>query len=83
VNGTTLRGGGQEIFLKTVIVFTTHDLHGATSQKTTFFIVTPVKTSNLTTFFNSPVFNIPRQCPLVLLLEVYLREGKAPGSEKV
>jgi hypothetical protein len=26
----------------------THDLHGATSQKTTFFIVTAVKTSNLT-----------------------------------
>jgi hypothetical protein len=27
----------------------TQDLHGATSQKTTFFIVTAVKTSNLTT----------------------------------
>jgi hypothetical protein len=26
------------------------DLHGATSQKTTFFIVTAVKTSNLTSF---------------------------------
>jgi hypothetical protein len=26
----------------------TQDLHGATSQKTAFFIVTPVKTSNLT-----------------------------------
>jgi hypothetical protein len=26
----------------------THDLHGTTSQKTAFFIVTAVKTSNLT-----------------------------------
>jgi hypothetical protein len=29
-----------------------------------------------------PVFKAPRQCPLVLLVEEYLREGKALGSEK-
>jgi hypothetical protein len=26
---------------------------------------------------------VPRQCPLVLLLEVHLKEGKASGREKV
>jgi hypothetical protein len=31
----------------------TQDLHGATSQKTTFFIVTAVKTSNLTSLSSS------------------------------
>jgi hypothetical protein len=30
----------------------TQDLHGATSQKTAFFIVTAVKTSNLGILFN-------------------------------
>jgi hypothetical protein len=30
----------------------------------------------------SPVLKVPRQCPLVLPVEVRLREGKALGSEK-
>jgi hypothetical protein len=30
----------------------------------------------------SPVFNVPRHCALVRLVEVRLREGKALGSEK-
>jgi hypothetical protein len=33
------------------------------------------------TFF-PPVLKVPRQCPLVLLAEVRLREGKGLGSEK-
>jgi hypothetical protein len=33
--------------------------------------------------FLSPVLEVPRQCPLILLVEVYLREGEALGSEKV
>jgi hypothetical protein len=31
---------------------------------------------------NFLTLNFPKQCPLVLLLEVYLRQGKALGSEK-
>jgi hypothetical protein len=31
------------------------------------------------TFF-SPVLKVPRQCPLVLLVEICLREGKAFGT---
>jgi hypothetical protein len=31
----------------------------------------------------SPVLKVSRQCPLVLLVEVRLREGKALGSGKV
>jgi hypothetical protein len=40
-------------FTKNVLdeVVLTPLLHGATSQKTAFFIVTAVKTSNLTTFW--------------------------------
>jgi hypothetical protein len=30
-----------------------------------------------------PALKVPRQCPLFLLVEVHLREGKALGSEKV
>jgi hypothetical protein len=30
-----------------------------------------------------PVLKAPRQCPLVILVEVHLREGKALGSQKV
>jgi hypothetical protein len=32
--------------------------------------------------FLFPVLKVPNQCPLVLLLEVRLREGKALESEK-
>jgi hypothetical protein len=38
----------------------TQDLHGATSQKTTFFIVTAVKTSNLTLKHKSPLLRTKR-----------------------
>jgi hypothetical protein len=31
---------------------------------------------------NFRALKVPRQCPLVLLVEVHLREGKALGSEK-
>jgi hypothetical protein len=31
---------------------------------------------------SSPVLKIPRQCPLVLLVEENLRQGKALGSVK-
>jgi hypothetical protein len=31
---------------------------------------------------NCPGLKVPRQCPLILLVEVRLREGKALGSEK-
>jgi hypothetical protein len=34
----------------------TQDLHGATSQKTAFFLVTSVKTSNLTSYFIVIIF---------------------------
>jgi hypothetical protein len=30
----------------------------------------------------SPVLKVPRQCPLVFLVDVSLREGKIVGSEK-
>jgi hypothetical protein len=40
------------------------DLHGATSQKTAFFIVTAAKTWNLTLFFN--VFSRPSPPPTTL-----------------
>jgi hypothetical protein len=31
--------------------------------------------------FLSPILKVPRQCPLVLLVEVCLTEGEALGSE--
>jgi hypothetical protein len=33
--------------------------------------------------FCSPLFKVPRQCPLVPLVEVRLKEGKASGSDNV
>jgi hypothetical protein len=32
-------------------------------------------------FFQSPVLKVPRQCPLVLLVEVCLRKGKGLKRE--
>jgi hypothetical protein len=34
-------------------------------------------------FFLSLVLKVPRQCPLILLVEVCLREGEALGSKEV
>jgi hypothetical protein len=31
---------------------------------------------------NFLALNVPEQCPLVLVVKVYLRQGKALGSEK-
>jgi hypothetical protein len=31
---------------------------------------------------NCPALKVPRQCPLVLLVEIHLREGNSLGSEK-
>jgi hypothetical protein len=58
----------------------TQDLRGATSQKTAFFIVTAVKTSNLTRFLlfakpSRPIL-VHRTVPETLFLGV-----KRPGSE--
>jgi hypothetical protein len=33
--------------------------------------------------FMSPALKFPRQCPLVLLAEICLREGEALGNDKV
>jgi hypothetical protein len=33
-------------------------------------------------FFSSPVLKVCRQCPLLLVVEVCLREGKALGSKE-
>jgi hypothetical protein len=35
------------------------------------------------TLFLSLVLKVPKQCPLVLLVEVLLREGEYLGSEKI
>jgi hypothetical protein len=35
------------------------------------------------TFFSkSPVLKVPRQCPLILLVEVYARKSKGLGRER-
>jgi hypothetical protein len=34
-------------------------------------------------FLLSRVLRAPRQCPLLLLVEIYLREGEDLGSEKL
>jgi hypothetical protein len=55
----------------------TLDLHGATSQKTTFFIVTAVKTSDLTWWCSSLILNVLR---LFYLTQYYARK-KLFGSK--
>jgi hypothetical protein len=36
-----------------------------------------------TRFFLTPVLKVPRQCPIFLLVQLYLIQSKAAGSDKV
>jgi hypothetical protein len=70
--------------------------HGVTTQKTPFFIVTAVKTSNLTLYYYlldklikttvyiinniSIIYNIGRLCGLVVIVSAYIYRGSGFDS---